>query len=276
MSARTIASVAALAVILTTACSEGSESTGLPGEPVSIVNGTPTGASYGAVGALLYDLNANGTVDALDQLCSGTLIAPTVFQTAAHCLSWLPASAQLYVSFSPSLAPVPATFISATGFAYDPLYNVSNGNPHDLAVVFLPTGSTAGITPLNLPPAGYLDQLAAQGVLRQAVFVNVGYGDMANRTGRPTRGYDGQRRQSSSLFMALTSTWLGLRMNAAVTGKGGDCYGDSGGPKFLEGDPTTILAHVVTGDAICRATTWDYRLDTQAARDFLGQFVTLP
>ena len=76
--------------------------------------------------------------------------------------------------------------------------------------------------------------------------------------------------------MALTPTWLGLRMNAAVTGKGGDCYGDSGGPKFLAGDPTTILAHVVTGDAYCRATTWDYRLDTPAARDFLGQFVTLP
>jgi len=26
----------------------------------------------------------------------------------------------------------------------------------------------------------------------------------------------------------------------------------------------------------CRATSWDYRLDTQSARDFLGQFVALP
>jgi hypothetical protein len=76
--------------------------------------------------------------------------------------------------------------------------------------------------------------------------------------------------------MALTPNWLGLRMNAAATGYGGDCYGDSGGPKFLASDPTTILAHVVTGDVNCRATTWAYRVDTPAAREFLSQFVALP
>jgi len=276
MRTRTFASVTTLALILTIACADGPGPTGTPGEPASITNGTPTGPAFGAVGALLYDFNGNGTVDVDDQLCTGSLIAPTVFLTAGHCVEFLPASAQLHVSFEPSLAPTPATFISATGFTYDPLYNQSQAHPHDLAVVHLPPGSTAGITPLKLPPADYLDQLAAQGGLRKAVFINVGYGDAANRTGRPTFSYDGLRRQSTSLFMALTPTWLGLRMNAAATGKGGDCYGDSGGPKFLAGDPTTVLAHVVTGDAICRATTWDYRLDTPAARDFLGQFVTLP
>jgi hypothetical protein len=275
MRTSSFASVTTLALILT-ACADGPGPTGTPGEPASITNGTPTGPAFGAVGTLLYDFNSNGTVDVDDQLCTGSLIAPTVFLTAGHCVEWLPPSAQLYVSFEPSLAPTPATFITTTGFAYDPLYNVSIGNPHDLAVVFLPAGSTAGITPLKLPPADYLDQLAARGGLRKAVFINVGYGVSANHTGRPAFGYDGLRRQSESLFMALTPTWLGLRMNAAATGKGGDCYGDSGGPKFLLGDPTTVLAHVVTGDPICRATTWDYRLDTQAARDFLDQFVTLP
>jgi hypothetical protein len=32
----------------------------------------------------------------------------------------------------------------------------------------------------------------------------------------------------------------------------------------------------VTGDAACQATNVDYRLDTPAARAFLGQFVVLP
>jgi hypothetical protein len=76
--------------------------------------------------------------------------------------------------------------------------------------------------------------------------------------------------------MALQPTWLGLLMNSAATGQGGDCYGDSGGPKFLEGDPTTIYAIVVTGDMNCRATSWNWRLDTPEARSFLSTFLTLP
>jgi hypothetical protein len=32
----------------------------------------------------------------------------------------------------------------------------------------------------------------------------------------------------------------------------------------------------VTGDMFCRATDVDYRLDTPAARSFLGDYVDLP
>lgn len=81
---------------------------------------------------------------------------------------------------------------------------------------------------------------------------------------------------SKSEFMALQPHWLGLLMNESATGEGGDCYGDSGGPKFLDGNPNKIYATVTTGDYPCRATTWDWRLDTPEARAFLGQFVALP
>jgi hypothetical protein len=37
-----------------------------------------------------------------------------------------------------------------------------------------------------------------------------------------------------------------------------------------------VAAITITGDAICRATNVDYRLDTPPARAFLGQYVTLP
>jgi hypothetical protein len=76
--------------------------------------------------------------------------------------------------------------------------------------------------------------------------------------------------------MALQQFWLGLLMNSHATGLGGDCYGDSGGPKFLNSNPGVVYATVTTGDYPCRATTWDYRTDTDDARAFLGQFVTLP
>lgn len=58
------------------------------------------------------------------------------------------------------------------------------------------------------------------------------------------------------------------------TGDGGACYGDSGGPHF--GNTSVIAAITVTGDAWCRATDVDYRMDTESARSYLSQFVTLP
>ncbi len=63
-------------------------------------------------------------------------------------------------------------------------------------------------------------------------------------------------------------------MNAS-TGNGDTCYGDSGGPNFL-GDTNVIAAITITGDAVCHSTNVVYRLDTESARAFLDDYVTLP
>src|SRR5205823_1122007 len=122
-----------------------------------------------------------------------------------------------------------------------------------------PKVATRGLTPLTLPALGALDQLAAKGGLTSAVFTNVGYGTSASRTGVPSFSYDGTRKMSESAFKSLEPNWLGLLMNQSATGLGGDCFGDSGGPKFLAGDNSTIYATVTSGDAVCRATSKDFR-----------------
>jgi hypothetical protein len=73
---------------------------------------------------------------------------------------------------------------------------------------------------------------------------------------------------------SINPAWLRIAMNPA-TGNGGTCYGDSGGPNFL-GTTDIVAATTITGDAVCRSTNVDYRLDAPSARAFLGQFVALP
>jgi secreted trypsin-like serine protease len=250
-----------------------------PDGPSFIVNGEPTGNLYPSVGALLFDWwEPLGVVNGDDQWCTGSLISPTVFVTAAHCVVGpdTPPETQFYVSFAPDLLAKQIKTIKATSYAFDPLYGHDQAKLHDLAVIILPASATKGMTPLQLPEAGELDRLSAQGALSKALFVNVGYGTSASRTGPPSFFWDGKRNMSKSEFMALQPTWLGLLMNTSATGEGGDCYGDSGGPKFLDGNPNKIYATVTTGDFPCRATTWDWRLDTPEARAFLRQFVALP
>lgn len=267
-----------LVAVVAGACSDKTVSSiAAPRTASPIVNGQPTGNLYPNVGALLFDFSSDG-ITGDDEWCTGSLITPTVFLTAAHCIvtSYTPPGTQFYVSFSPDLFAKSFKYIAATGYVFDPQYGHDQANLHDLALVFLPSGSTKGITPLQLPPAGYLDGLKANGVINSLTFVNVGYGTSASTTGAPDFPFDGKRSYSYSQFMGLQPTWLGLLMNTAVTGLGGDCYGDSGGPKFIAGNSSMIVATVTTGDYPCRATTWDWRLDTPDARGFLGQYVKLP
>jgi hypothetical protein len=62
--------------------------------------------------------------------CSGTLISPTVFLTAAHCGI---GTSKVYVTFDSEYTSKSKLY-SGT-FYGDPLYNQSQGDTHDIAVV---------------------------------------------------------------------------------------------------------------------------------------------
>ena len=214
----------------------------------------------------------------IDIVCSGTLISPTVFLTAAHCVNWMPGAGiqpgDVYVTFDTEYEIGSSTILSGTYYINPNAWH-DNSDAEDVAVVVLDEPIT-DITPAILPPAGLLDDMKAAKELKGESFVAVGYGTVRDdKTGGPHPLYwEGYRRFATGTYNALTKGWLKISMNPA-TGDGGTCYGDSGGPHFLA-DSNMVVSLTVTGDINCRATDVTYRLDIPSAREYLKAFVELP
>jgi Trypsin len=237
------------------------------GVAVAITNGGPDGNGHPEVGALLAPKPYS---DGTWETCTGTLISPTVFLTAAHCDQGV---TRVAVTFD-------SVYDAATGTTYwgtwqaDPRFRSAQGDPYDLAVVVFDK-PVKGIAPARLPKLNSLDSLEVGDPITA-----VGYGAQSVTMGKggATFHYADIRYVAVGSVNSLNKPWLRASMNPA-TGDGGTCYGDSGGPNFLGAGATEtniIAATTITGDFVCRATNVDYRLDTESARSFLGQYVALP
>jgi hypothetical protein len=179
--------------------------------------------------------------------CTGTLISAHVLLSAEHCDLGV---SRVEVTFASTFDRATSTTYWGTWYG-DPDYNQASSDPHDLSVVVLDK-SVRGITPARMPTEDSLSSLAGD-----QQFTPVGYGaqSVTSGAGGKTFHYADVRYRTGGTLNTLTKVWLKLSMNPS--------HG------FIAG--TTI-----TGDTPCRSTNVDYRLDTPAARAFLGQFVTLP
>lgn len=245
----------------------------MAGIATAITFGEPDGNLHPNVGVLVLQFSDGSRA----LFCSGTLIAPQVFLTAAHCTNYLTIinlpPHDIWVSFD-SVVDEAATLHRGT-YHHNPNFGGPRSDRNDVAVVVLDE-PMAGITPAQLPTAGLLDEMKRNGTLKHQLFTTVGYGDVRDdKTGGPRSLTDNnERRYAVQGFLSLQPAWIQLSMNPS-NGNGGTCYGDSGGPHFI-GDTNVIAAITVTGDRYCRATDVDYRMDTESARSYLAQFVTLP
>ena len=231
-----------------------------PASAAAITNGSPDGEGHPNVGGLVAE---EAYSDGTWIYCSGTLISPTVFLTAAHCQE----GDRVRVTFDSAYKDGDRVY--AGTFHADPLYNGSQSDPHDIAVVVLDRAPR--LTPARLPAANSLSSLP-----NDQLFTSVGYGayEVTNSPGGHQYLYDDVRMVATGTLNSINPAWLRISMNPS-TGNGGTCYGDSGGPNFL-GRTDVVAATTITGDAVCRSTNVVYRLDTSSARSFLASYVTLP
>lgn len=139
----------------------------------AITDGQPDGNRHPNVGGLVNDTQYS---DGTWLYCSGTLISPTVFLTAAHCGD---EGTSVRVTFDPAYQDGDKTY--AGTFHADPAYPGPSSDAHDIAVVVLDK-PIKGITPATLPGAGSLSSLPGD-----QKFTPVGYGayEVTNEPGGP-------------------------------------------------------------------------------------------
>ena len=244
----------------------------------AIVYGQPDGNRHPNVGTMVVDIDGEKF-----SVCSGSLIDSNTFLTASHCTDFpeqVLGTNRVWVSFDPVFDPSTSTLLPGTTHTH-PEFGFSGpggfSDPHDIAVIELDAAVT-GITPVQLPTAGLLDDLKTSSELRSATFTAVGYGAVreTRKMGWQSLLDNTERRFGLQTANALRPAWLQLSMNRA-TGNAGTCFGDSGGPHFLGGATSNLqVSLTVTGDTWCKATDTTYRVDTASARDFLEEFVALP
>ena len=244
----------------------------------AITYGVPDAGEHPNVGSFVGEFTDPTTGDTLlFQVCTGTLIAEDVVLSASHCFSGLPPEiTDITFTLDPVIdadrdGAVDADVELLTGTPVThPLYATGGlSNLYDIAV-FLLDDPVTHVDPAPLAPAGTLDRRG----LRGETFTAVGYGTVRTSRRKGPQGFSvGWRREKADQHLrSVTKAWATLSMNQA-TGDGGTCYGDSGGPHFLDG---AVVSITVTGDAMCKATDKTYRVDTPWARDFLARYVPVP
>ena len=137
-------------------------------------------------------------------VCSGFLVSPTVFVTAAHCIDDLGGASTAYVSFDQTLTQSSTLLIGTP--VPNPRY--TGGTQHDIAVVVLDEATNVGYA--SLPDLGQLDSLSKQKGLQDRSLTVVGYGaNVAVKGGfdyQLTRSFASSRLQNPRARTPAAST----------------------------------------------------------------------
>ena len=258
----------------------------------AITGGEPDGDGHPNVGLILYY-----TPDGRFR-CTATLVTPTVLLTAGHCTDGTVGKTlvdfrSVVANQPPSGYPVAANpaagytqaeieaagFLSGTAYTHPDYSGFTDLNSwYDVGVIVLDRPVTT-IEPATLAPLNYLDAYA-QPRLNQTIFTSVGYGTEVRKPAsgpqKPVpESYPLIRRVAYQPGQKLTAQILQLNGNLSDNrGTGGTCFGDSGGPTFLDGYVVAVTSYTYTQN--CRYLGGYQRVDIAGVQDWLATFGVFP
>jgi trypsin len=250
---------------------------------------------YPNVGTIMFwRVDDSGKPIELRGFASGTLIRDRVMVTAGHvtgpatALGGMPPSVRAFVSFSPSDAKDPKTWIPVVRQTSHPSMPVCPPPPQcdptdDILVAPLQPGiADVGLIFLEQAPEGIeRARFVRQGTLERSEGMQttiVGYGTTIPRKDRSSpvdvSTWDGKRRiRTSTVRRVVDETWALWSIPSYV------CSGDSGGAIFLNvsrdrnsGDDE-LVANVSDGGRDCRRQNNNNRLDTDSIQKWINDTI---